>query len=166
MLLQVFTLSIKADLENIESISLPEDSSYTLTVKDSAGDDQREGVVVSPLEEQELSGSRGTAHFALKWSRDARHEASLSLQHIKGVTRALTAADAGKFVPIVAFECRGLDPIAWQPQASGKGWAPSGMVWEDVDLSSGEWAEYDEKSGEAVSVMELEWRFDTYRPKK
>lgn len=32
MLLQVFTLSIKADLENIESISLPEDSSYTLTV--------------------------------------------------------------------------------------------------------------------------------------
>ncbi len=44
--------------------------------------------------------------------------------------------------------------------------APSGMVWEDVDLSSGEWAEYDEKSGEAVSVMELECRFDTYRPKK
>lgn len=85
--------------------------------------------MVSPLEEQELSGSRGTAHFALKWSRDARHEASLSLQHIKGVTRALTAADAGKFVPIVAFECRGLDPIAWQPQASGKGWCCMLRAW-------------------------------------
>lgn len=85
-------------------------------VKNSAGEDVREHVVVSPLEEQSISGSRGSAHFGLKWSRDAGKEATLNVEHIRGVTRALTSDDAGLFVPVVAFECRGLEPIAWHPQ--------------------------------------------------
>lgn len=44
--------------------------------------------------------------------------------------------------------------------------APSGALWDDVDLSSGEWVEYDERAGESVSVMGLEWEFQVYRPKK
>ena len=31
------------------------------------------------------------------------------------VTRAFTAEDLGKFVPIVAFDCRGCEPTAWHP---------------------------------------------------
>jgi hypothetical protein len=35
----------------------------------------------------------------------------------------------------------------------------SGKVWEDVDLSDKEWADYDDKSNESVSIMELQWEF-------
>lgn len=169
--------------------------------------------MVSPLEDVELSGSRGTANFAMKWAKDSRHEASLSVQQIKGMTRSFTADDAGSFVPVVAFECRGLEPIDWQPGVRldiggvrfgfdpfisfllpsvlpkkiavewhclwssnpdvlsrlQENFIVKGLgktVWEDVDLSSLEWADYDEDTQESVSIMELEWKFEVYRPKK
>ncbi len=34
----------------------------------------------------------------------------------------------------------------------------SGHRFEDVDLSD-DWADFDEKAGESVSIMALEWRF-------
>lgn len=37
-------------------------------------------------------------------------------EDIKGVTRPLTADDENKFVPIVGFDCRGMDPIDWRPE--------------------------------------------------
>jgi hypothetical protein len=42
----------------------------------------------------------------------------------KQVTRAITAADSGQFVPIVAFDCRGCEPTAWHPEEarSARGW--------------------------------------------
>ena len=40
--------------------------------------------------------------------------------------------------------------------------SPSGQRWEDVDLSE-DWAEYDEKLGDSVSIMELEHRFSPHR---
>ena len=85
-------------------------------MKDSTGDDVREGVRVSAADEVELPGSRGSAHFALKWVRDARHPAHLTLAPVKGVTRAYTAADDGKWVGVVGMECRGLEPVSWQPE--------------------------------------------------
>lgn len=48
-----------------------------MQVKNPAGEDVREGVTVSSCEDVELSGSRGTAHFAMKWARDARQQANL-----------------------------------------------------------------------------------------
>lgn len=59
----------------------------TVQVKNPAGEDTREGVTVSSREEVELSGSRGSAHFAMKWARDARQQANLQVvEDIKGVT--------------------------------------------------------------------------------
>lgn len=89
-------------------------------LKDSSGDDVREGVGVSASETHEMSGSRGSANFVMKWAKDARHEASLSVMQIKGVTRAFTAEDAGNFVPVVAFECRGLEPVGWTPEVGSR----------------------------------------------
>ena len=37
----------------------------------------------------------------------------------------------------------------------------SGQVFTDVDLSDGEWVDYDEKLGESVGIMELEHRLIT-----
>lgn len=37
----------------------------------------------------------------------------------------------------------------------------SGQVFDNVDLSEGEWVDYDEKLGESVGIMELEHKFIT-----
>ena len=39
----------------------------------------------------------------------------------------------------------------------------SGQVHENVDLSDGEWVEYDEKLGESVGVMELEHKLIVHK---
>jgi hypothetical protein len=102
--------------------------------------------------------------FRLKWVRDARHEAYLNIQEVKGVTRAFTSDDTD-FVPLVGFDCRGLDPIDWRPEGGFVITGESGQVWEDVDLSEKEWMEYDEKKGDSVSVMNLQWEFRVHKGK-
>ena len=75
------------------------------------------------------TGSRGTANFVISFDK---REASISFTEVKGkvillsciflwpphslkllqVRRQYTADDSGKFVPVVAFECRGAEPSA------------------------------------------------------
>ena len=184
--LQFLLLNLKLEeMENVESVSLPSNATYCMTVrrprpkpppvplsvtppllqppttpptlhtpmlhtaqvKNSVGDDVREGVIVDPTETHELDNSRGTANFCLKWDRAARHQvgagvvggrpevvtgcccceegavrcgagcpvtclclsahhhyslrpfppqAYLNVEAVKGVTRSITADDAGK----------------------------------------------------------------------
>lgn len=51
-----------------------------------------------------------------------------------------------KFATIVTIECRGLEPVDFEPRMGWKAkGAESGTVFDDVDLSEGEWVEYDDK---------------------
>lgn len=60
-------------------------------VKNSVGDDSREGVYVTSQEEEDLVGSKGMCNFQIKWSRDARSSAYVLVQEsVKKVTRAGT----------------------------------------------------------------------------
>eukprot|EP01024_Parvocaulis_polyphysoides_P024997 TRINITY_DN22807_c2_g2_i1.p1 TRINITY_DN22807_c2_g2~~TRINITY_DN22807_c2_g2_i1.p1 ORF type:complete len:163 (-),score=28.22 TRINITY_DN22807_c2_g2_i1:75-563(-) len=158
----MFLLYIKAELENIGSLKLPEGYSYCITVKNSAGEDVREGVYVSAAEEHEMAGSRGTANFVLKWVRDARSNASLNVTEVKKVTREYTGEDSGQFVPIIGFDCRGMEPIAFHPE---NGWivtSSGGKVFDDVDLRENEWADYDEENDLQVNILEFESKFEVY----
>lgn len=96
-----------------------------MQVKDSTGEDTRKGVQVTSNHQEELPGSRGTAHFVLKWVRDSKHAAHLNVVEVpkelkvKGrakVAGCYSALDDGNFVGIVGFDCRGLDVIDWEPQ--------------------------------------------------
>jgi hypothetical protein len=156
-------LEVRAELDNVNSIRLPKGTTYTLTVKNSSGEDTREGVEVSSADEVELAGSRGTANFALKWARDARQQANMQVvEDIKGLPLRYTAEDGQNFAPIVGFECRGLEPIAWFPSDGFFVEGTGSHTFQDVDLSD-DWADFDEKTGNAVSVMDLEWRFTVRR---
>lgn len=59
--------------------------------------------------------------------------------------------------PIVSFDCRGIEPIKFQP---GDGWIVkiegSGKVFKDIDLTEKEWVEYDEKIQQSVGIYEFE----------
>ena len=72
----------------------PGPSLLALQVKDSAGEDIREGVYVAADEVHELSGSRGVANFVMKWAKDSKREAYLNVEEVKAVTRPLTGQQA------------------------------------------------------------------------
>ena len=85
-------------------------------MKNSAGENAREGVRVTAAHLEELKDSRGTANFALKWEKDSRKAAYLNVVPVKGYTRTVTAEDDGKWVPLVGFDCRGMDVTGWHPE--------------------------------------------------
>ncbi|CAK0784172.1 hypothetical protein CVIRNUC_007375 [Coccomyxa viridis] len=163
----MIVLFIKARLEHVADLSLPKGYTYTVTVKDSRGEDERKGVEVTSTHEEELPGSRGTANFALRWHKDSKMAAHLNVHEIekevktkaKDILRsAYTAEDEGKFIGIVGFDCRGMDVTDWQPQDGFTVTSKSGAVFEDVDLSEKEWMDYDEKLGESIGIYDLEWK--------
>ncbi|KFG62611.1 hypothetical protein TGRUB_430580, partial [Toxoplasma gondii RUB] len=81
--------------------------SLSCSVKQAAGEEVRERVTVSESETQDIPNSRGTANFVVRWD-GSKQAATLNVQDVKNVTRrTYTAEDSGKFVSIVAFECRG-----------------------------------------------------------
>jgi len=168
MAMQVLVLlCVKADLESVESLKLAPGCRFCLDLRESGGAETREKVYVDGSEEHELPGSRGTAHFAMKWSKDSKHMASVNVEkELKGVIQqGVTSDDQGAYVPLVGFECRGIEPIAWHPENEFVVQGVSGQTWEDVDLSEKEWFEYDEKSGESVSVTDLDYEFRVHKGK-
>lgn len=85
-------------------------------VKDSTGEDVREGVRVTSRNVEDLKDSKGQCNFQLKFVKDARRAAYLNVVPVKGVTRGLKAEDDRKWVPIIGFECRGMDVIGFHPE--------------------------------------------------
>jgi Eukaryotic protein of unknown function (DUF866) len=59
-------------------------------VKDSSSDEKRDEIYVTTDEVVEMSGSKGTANFLMKWHKDSRKESSINVHPIKGVTRDYT----------------------------------------------------------------------------
>lgn len=73
---------------------------------------------------------------------------------------AYTADDAGKFKTIVAFDCRGVEPVEFSPRT---GWlvksADNGQAFDEVDLSEDDWVEYDNKNKVSIGIYEFESTF-------
>ena len=70
--------------------------------------------------------------------------------------------DNQKFVPILALDCRGVEPYAFHPMGSEfVVESEGGMMFEDdVDLSEGDWAEYDDENDMVVSITGFESKIE------
>ena len=91
---------------------------YFGQVKDSTGEDIREGVRVTSRNVEDLKDSKGQCNFQLKFVKDARRSAYLSVIPVKNFTRCMTGNDDRQWVPIVGFDCRGMDVVGFHPEAS------------------------------------------------
>lgn len=176
----MFLLYVKGDLEGVSSVSLRRDSNNNIcvSVRNPLSDyEVREKVAFSLTEtvEQEENSREPPCHFALKWDGNNKRstlqvldEAStkslLKKKKFKGEQpRSYTADDSGNWVPILAVDCRGMEPYAFHPLGTefiveSEG----GVVFEsDVDLSDGDWADYDEENDAAVSISEFESKWES-----
>ena len=177
----LFILCIKAELDGVETLSLLKNSNLCFSVRNPLSDyEVREKIVFNPSEtlEQDESDRADPHHFAVKWEGSKKYStlivldsegAKSALKKIKkkgkkggndevDVPRDVTSEDNGNYVPVLAMECRGLEPYAFHPL--GNEWkvvSEGGTVFEeDVDLSEGDWGDYDEENDLAVGVNEFE----------
>jgi len=162
----VIVLKMKADLEGVDKIVFPPDHEWMLDVQQSNGTEVRKGITISNAEEFEVQGSRGTANFVLKWE-GAKAQSSMSIYTptragpLKGMTLGeYPAAQSGKFHPIAAFECRGLEPISWQPTIGYTIENEKGGKHDNVELAEKEWCGYDQENDLSVGVYDLEFQFE------
>ena len=163
---QLFVLHLRATLENVESLKLPNGYDFCVDVKESAGDEARERVTLSAAEEHELPGSRGVAHLVVRFDKGSKHAANASVvMPLKGVTGPdgglVTSSD--EWQPVAGLECRGLEPTRFRPGRGFEVVCSSGTRFGDLDLSEGEWCDFDEKGKVSVGIYGLEGKWEVSR---
>ncbi|XP_004874728.1 UPF0587 protein C1orf123 homolog isoform X3 [Heterocephalus glaber] len=112
---------------------------------------------VSKKDSVALKGGRGSASMVQKCKLCAREN---SIEILSGTIKPYNAEDNEKFKTIVEFECRGLEPVDFQPQAgfAAEG-VESGTVFNDINLQEKDWTDYDEKAQESVGIFEVTHQF-------
>jgi hypothetical protein len=172
----LFLLYLKAELDGVASIRQIKDAPFCISVKNPLSDyEVREKVVVDRSEtvEQDEGAREPPHHFQLKWEGSKKQstltvvdEAAIktALKKKKNVEtpRDYTADDSGEWVPIVAVECRGLEPTAFIAGNDFIVTSTGGVEFsQDVDFSEGDWGEYDEDHDAAVSVTDVEFKWES-----
>lgn len=168
---------VKAELEGITHISLKSGANICLNVKNPLSDfEVREKVVIDTSEflEQDEGSRDPPHHFRIKWEGSMKYStiAVLSEAETKAALKKLKRKSivcsgklevSGEFVPICALECRGVEP--YQFHSLGEEFvveSEGGKVFdEDIDLSEGDWADYDDENDIAVSIVDFEVKFDS-----
>lgn len=155
----MFALSLTAEMQGVTNLR-PSDTEenpfwYTFKVQcTSCRETHANWVGVSRFETNEMSGSRGEANFVWK-CKNCKRESSAS---IKAAPTAYEASEPAKPRKILEFDCRGLEFTEFKPEGNwtAEG-AESGTKFTEIDLTEGEWFEYDEKAGDEVSIKDLKW---------
>ncbi|KAF9337616.1 hypothetical protein BG006_003789 [Podila minutissima] len=154
----VLALQIKAELENITDL-IPADADHTWHFKvqcTGCREVDQNWITMNAIDKAELSSGRGEANLVMK-CKFCKRESSADFAS-KPVAYEIENND--KFATIVTIECRGLEPVNFEPRMGWKAkGAESGTVFDDVDLSEGEWVEYDDKSELPVGISNIEAKF-------
>lgn len=153
-----FVLYARATLENVEKVILDKSEiSWCLDISDGR-EERKDSVVIDPNETHALERSRGVANLIIKWPNSIV-QSSMNICEIKNKTKdCITESD--KWVPIIAFECRGMEPIKCHTPLHGVSVISSGgTVFSHVELDD-DWCDYCPKTQEPVAVTKLEWKFE------
>jgi hypothetical protein len=173
----LFLLYIKAELDGVASVRLIKDAHVCLSVRNPLSDwEVREKIVVNQSEtvEQAEGAREPPHHFQLKWE-GSKKQSTLTIVDEAAVKTALkkkkkaepprdyTTDDSGEWVPILAVECRGLEPTAFFAMGDDFVVTSAGGIefTEDVDLSEGDWGDYDADNDAAVSMSDIEFKWES-----
>jgi hypothetical protein len=133
---------------------------------------------VERMEEEKIHNANTReppCHFALRWEGDKKRALIevLNMDQVKNILEKknklhelprdyLTEDDSGSFVPVLALECRNLEPYAFHPRGGEFSVVSTGGFRFEpttVDVSTGDWTEYDEENGISVSLCNFQAKF-------
>jgi hypothetical protein len=175
----LYILSIKAELDGVESIALDPSANLCFDIRNPNSDyETREKIVVDPnaFVDMDEDSREPPCHFSITWEGSKKKSVLtvLNEQEIKTALkkskqkqknsniRNVTAEDTNEYVPILAMETRGIEPYAFHCMGgefivtSTGGSVFSG---EDVDLSQ-DYADYDEEHDVSVSIIDVSFKID------
>uniref|UniRef100_A0A8B9NYG9 CXXC motif containing zinc binding protein n=6 Tax=Aves TaxID=8782 RepID=A0A8B9NYG9_APTOW len=157
--LQRVGLQLRATLENITRLRAEgEDFRWYLKLKcGNCGEVSEKWQYLRLMDSAPLKGGRGSATMVQKCKLCSREN---SIDILSQTIKPYNAEDSEKFKTIVEFECRGLEPVDFQPQAgfAAEG-AESGTPFNDINLLEKDWNDYDEKTKESVGIYEVTHKF-------
>jgi len=173
----LFFLYISAECEGIASLELKDSENICIDVVNPLSDfERRDKVVLNPSAtvEQDSGSREAEYHFSLSWE-GAKKMSTLRvlnpaqvktlLKKKKGVEapRSYKQNDSGEFVPIFAVECRSLEPTGFHPMGQEfRVVSDGGVVFDtDVDLSEGDWADYDGDNDQPISVSVVKFKWES-----
>ncbi|KAJ9293237.1 hypothetical protein DTO271G3_7960 [Paecilomyces variotii] len=154
----MLSLTLSAELSGVTDLR-PSDTPenpyfYTFKVQcTSCRETHPNWVSFNRFEEHEIPGSRGNANFV--WTCKLCKKT-----HSASVTAGPNAYDVEKKSgqKIIDIDCRGLEFTEFKPDGE---WEAKGIEsstpFSSIDLSEGEWYDYDEKAGEEVSIKDITW---------
>jgi len=77
---------------------------------------------------------------------------------IKEAPKSYTHSDTPKAQKIIEFDCRGLEFVEFKPDGEWKATGiESNTKFDAIDLTEGDWYDYDEKASEEVSIQGQKW---------
>ncbi|PPQ62744.1 hypothetical protein CVT24_000438 [Panaeolus cyanescens] len=152
-------LSIKAELENVTKLQpASNDFEFFFQVKcTSCNETHPKFVSLNRIEEREVTGGKGsTAHFVWRCGLCKRESsAKFDSSPIRPYEE-----ENDQFGPLLTIECRGLEFIGFDPRGIWKCEGTTGAIFNEVDLTEGEWNDYDEKAKVPVGIANIESRWD------
>lgn len=124
-------LQLKATLDNVTDfrVEFPDKFVWYLKLDCSKCHTQSEKFHDITLQESSsIAGSRGEANFLMK-CKFCSQDGNLNIEPTKSpVTYTSEDSDAHTFKTIVVFDCRGIEPVDWQP-----GWEEIFYISDDMD---------------------------------
>lgn len=181
----LYLLCFKAELENVGEVRLRTHGIHLrISVRNPQdGDEVRKNVIVDPgepLEPEDGSSKEGPHHFRIRWEGSKKAgilqvlteaETATAMKKLKKKKRGgksdcrprgYTADDSGDWVPMLAVECRGLEPFEFNPMKdefviTSEGGA---VFDEGIELDDGEWCDYDAESDAPVSMEDVAFKFE------
>ncbi|TDL28510.1 DUF866-domain-containing protein [Rickenella mellea] len=150
-------LSIKAELENVtDLVPSSDDFEYFFQVKcNSCHEIHPKTVSMNRLNEREMTTGKGaSANFVWRCGT-CKRESSAKFEPVP--PKPYSADENGQFSPLIVLDCRGLEFVDFDPKGTWKCVGlESGTIFPEVDLTDGEWTDYDEKASTPVGVMAIE----------
>lgn len=154
-----FTLQIKATLENCTNLHIPgPDYSWTVRLRCSScseSSDKWHGILATQT--FPLTGSKGDANFIIKCKLCGRQN---SVNVLIGTFSQYTADHSESFNSFIGFDCRGVEPFDFSPRGELRCTSLDGArTYKNIDLSQGDWAEYDDVDNVPLGIYDFECKF-------
>ncbi|KAJ3306864.1 hypothetical protein HDV03_003901 [Kappamyces sp. JEL0829] len=153
-----FLLQWKLEVQNVTDIQpSSEDFDWTFKLQCTKCHENDGPVTFKSTDVVEQSNSRGHANLVMT-CKFCKSQGTLDV--LWKTMQPYSDEKSGQMQPLVVIEGRGWEPLEFQP-ADGifkcRG-SDSGTEFADVNLSE-DWAEYDEKAGGSVEIMEFGHQF-------
>ncbi|KAK3105086.1 hypothetical protein FSP39_016974 [Pinctada imbricata] len=158
---QKIGLQLKADLENLTNLR-PDGDDFRWYIRlrcSNCSEETKEFQYISLAENAPLKGGRGHASLVLKCKLCGREN---SIDIMRDSIQPYNDEDNGRFKTVVAFDCRGVEPIDFSARAGfAADGVDSGTPFTDIAFNEGDddWSEYDTKSNCPVGVFSIEHKF-------